>query len=130
MLSDPIADMLTRIRNAYAVRLLVAKVSYSKVKHALAEVLVREGYLAGVEVSDVPVKKELLFKLKYKHNRPAVKKMQRISKPGRRLYSQVKKFKPVLSGLGLEVVSTSRGLMTAREAHRQNIGGEIICRIW
>ena len=130
MLSDPIADMLTRIRNAYAVRLLVAKVSYSKVKHALAEVLVREGYLAGVEVSDAPVKKELFFKLKYKHNRPAVKKMQRISKPGRRLYSQVKKFKPVLSGLGLEVVSTSRGLMTAREAHRQNIGGEIICRIW
>jgi len=127
-MSDPIADMLTRIRNAQAAKKATVTMPASKQKLAIAEVLKNEGYIADVTVSG-DVKREMTITLKYFEGRPVIENLQRVSCPGRRVYKSADEIPVVLGGLGVAVVSTSRGMMSDREARRLNEGGEIICQV-
>ncbi len=131
MNTDPIADMLTRIRNAQAVHMTTVDVPTSKFKKALAELLVREGYLKSVEEAEMEGKPAIRISLKYGPRRaPVIHALTRVSKPGRRAYVKSKHVQTVRGGLGLAVVSTSQGLMPDRDARRKNLGGEIVCEVW
>ena len=128
-MTDPIGDMLTRIRNGYLARKKMVKVPYSRIKEQMAEILVKEGYLAKLKVRSEKFK-ILELGLKYEGKKPALTSIERVSKPGLRIYSPAKKIKQVCSGLGLSILSTSAGLMTNKEARKKNLGGEIICQVW
>ena len=131
MQTDPIADMLTRIRNAAAIANATVDVPASKFKKSLAELLVREGYLKSVSEAEVNGHKVLRIGLKYGPRRTSIiNEITRVSKPGRRAYSKAKAVPVVRGGLGISVVSTSQGLMVDRDARRQNIGGEVLCEVW
>jgi small subunit ribosomal protein S8 len=131
MQTDPIADMLTRIRNAIATQSDSVEVPASKFKKALAEVLRREGYLGAVEEVTIDGKPLLRIGLKYGPRRkPIINAITRVSRPGRRAYSKAKMIPVVRGGLGIAVVSTPQGLMVDREARRKNVGGEVICEVW
>lgn len=131
MMSDPVADMLTIIRNGYMVNKKSVVVPYSKQKQAIADLLLQKGYLENVEVRDLQVpKKELILALKYNQKKPAIEKIIRVSKPSRRVYVDSKHLPYVLSGYGIAIISTSKGLMSAREARKLSLGGEIVCKIW
>ena len=131
MMTDPIADMLTRIRNAVRVERPHVDMPLSKVKRGVADVLKREGYIWDwKEVEDSPVS-QLRLELKYGPNgERVIRKISRVSKPGRRIYSRAKDLRPILNGLGISVVSTSRGVISDREARQRNLGGEVLCQIW
>lgn len=133
MMTDPIADMLTRIRNAVRVERADVQMPLSKVKRGVAEVLKREGYIwdwQEEEIDGEPVK-QLRLDLKYGPNgEQVIQKIRRVSKPGRRVYSQAKTLRPVLNGLGISIVSTSRGVLSDREARQKNLGGEVLCELW
>ena len=131
MQTDPIADMLTRIRNAVANRDASVDVPASKFKAALARLLVEEGYLKSVEETDKDGKPTLRIGLKYGHRRaPVIHYIQRVSTPGRRAYAKAAHVPVVRGGLGMSVISTSEGLLPDRVARRNNVGGEIICEVW
>jgi small subunit ribosomal protein S8 len=131
MYADPIADMLTRIRNASAIANPHVDIPASKFKRAIADVLVREGYFKSSEAIEVDGKPVLRVGLKYgPKRRPLISYIGRVSKPGRRAYSKGKAVPPVRGGLGVSIVSTSQGLMADRDARRNNVGGEIICEVW
>ncbi|OHB81478.1 MAG: 30S ribosomal protein S8 [Planctomycetes bacterium RBG_16_64_12] len=131
MMTDPIADMLTRIRNAVRVERPHVDMPLSKVKRGLAEVLKREGYIWDWEEVEADPAKQLRIHLKYGPNgERVIRHVRRISKPGRRVYSGAAKLKPVLNGLGIFVISTSRGVISDREARRRKLGGEVLCEIW
>lgn len=131
MLTDPIADMLTRIRNAVSIAEREVDVPASNIKKSLAQVLVSEGYLKSVNEVTEGVKAILRIQLKYGPKRTSIiHSIQRTSKPGRRAYVKAKSVPVVRGGLGVAVISTSRGLMSDREARRQNVGGEVICEVW
>lgn len=131
VMTDPIADMLTRIRNANIVRRENVEVPASKMKKAIAEIMVNEGYLSGIEEytdGSVPM---LKLSLKYGSNKERViTGLKRISKPGLRVYVEKDNIPKVLGGLGIAIISTSKGVMTDREARKLGIGGEVICYIW
>lgn len=128
MIIDPIADMLTRIRNASAVRKPDVLVPFSKMKFAMAKILEKEGYVGKVEEEDG---RNLRIRLVYDNNRrPAIMSIKRISKPGRRLYVTAGKMPRVLGGHGIAIVSTSKGVITSKEAKKLNIGGEFVCEIY
>ncbi|MEQ8846954.1 30S ribosomal protein S8 [Botrimarina sp.] len=133
MMTDPIADMLTRIRNAVRVERAAVQMPLSKVKRGVAEVLKREGYIwdwAEEEV-DGAAGKQLRIDLKYGPNgEHVIQSIRRVSKPGRRVYSQAKTLRPVLNGLGISIVSTSRGVLSDREARQKNLGGEVLCELY
>ena len=131
MMTDPIADMLTRIRNAVRVERPNVDMPLSQVKRGLAEVLKREGYIWDwQEVEEQPVN-QLRLELKYGPNgERVIQKIRRISKPGCRVYSKARDLKPVLNGLGIRILSTSRGLVSDREARQRKLGGEVLCEIW
>lgn len=131
MMTDPIADMLTRIRNGVSVERPHVEVPASKVKRGVADVLKREGYIWDwQEVEGSPVN-GLRIDLKYGPNgERVIRKIKRVSKPGRRVYSRAKELAPVLNGLGISVVSTSHGVLSDREARQRNLGGEVLCEIW
>ncbi|MEN6496884.1 MAG: 30S ribosomal protein S8 [Thermoguttaceae bacterium] len=131
MMTDPIADMLTRIRNAVRVERPHVDLPASKVKRGLAEVLKREGYIWDwEEVAGEPAS-SLRLHLKYGPNgERVIRHVRRVSKPGRRVYSGAMKLKPVLGGMGIVVLSTSRGVISDREARQRNLGGEVLCEIW
>ena len=133
-MTDPIADMLTRIRNAQAVHKPEIILPFSKMKFALAEILKNEGYLTAVEKiesPDQPVNGGIRLVLKYLGPRePAITSLKRISKPGRRLYSDKDHLPIVLNNLGLAIISTPQGLMTNRQARKSGLGGEVICEIY
>jgi small subunit ribosomal protein S8 len=131
MLTDPIADMLTRIRNAIVVKRPHVDVPSSKLKRGLAEVLKREGYIWDwQEVEGDPVS-HLRLELKYGANGEVViQHIKRISTPGRRVYRKAKEMKPILGGMGISIVSTSGGIYSDREARQKNIGGEVLCEIY
>ncbi|MEN0109631.1 MAG: 30S ribosomal protein S8 [Planctomycetota bacterium] len=133
MMTDPIADMLTRIRNAVRVERPVVHMPLSKVKRGVAEVLKREGYIWDFDEEEVegePVR-QLRIDLKYGPNgERVIQTIRRVSKPGRRVYAQAKGMRPVLNGLGISIVSTSRGVVSDREARQQNVGGEVLCELW
>ena len=129
-LTDPIADMLTRIRNANAVMHEKVDVPHSNLKDRLAEILKEEGYIANYKVVTDGNKKNIRVYLKYDGKERVIKGIKRISKPGRRVYSSVEDMPRVLSGLGIAIVSTSKGIVTDRVARRENVGGEILAYVW
>ena len=133
MMTDPIADMLTRIRNAVRVERPYVDMPVSKVKRGLADVLKREGYIwdwTENEEEDEPAK-QLRLELKYGPNgERVIQKIQRVSKPGCRVYHKAKDMRPVLNGLGIRVISTSRGVLSDREARQRGVGGEVLCEVW
>ena len=126
-MSDPIADMLTRIRNAQATEKVSVAVPASKVKRAIAQVLKEEGYIEDFAERDVDGKKVIEIGLKYYAGKPVIEKLERISRPGLRIYRGREDIKPVMNGLGVAIVSTSRGVMTDRRARETGIGGEVLC---
>jgi small subunit ribosomal protein S8 len=131
-MSDPIADMLTRIRNAQGVEKVDVTMPASKLKVAIAEVLKDEGYIDGFEVvnSDSNAgKPELRIGLKYYAGRPVIERLERVSRPGLRIYKGRGDIPQVMNGLGVAIVSTSRGVMTDRKARTEGVGGEVICYV-
>lgn len=131
MMTDPIADMLTRIRNGVSVEQPFVEVPLSKVKRGVAEVLKREGYIWDWKEVEGKQVNSLRLDLKYGPNgERVIRKIKRVSKPGRRVYSRANELAPVLNGLGISVVSTSGGVLSDREARQKNLGGEILCEIW
>jgi len=130
-MTDPIADMLTRIRNAVRVERPFVDMPMSKVKRGLADVLKREGYIWDwQEVDESPVS-QLRIELKYGPNgERVIQKIRRVSKPGRRVYSKARDLRPVLNGLGITIISTSRGVISDREARQRKLGGEVLCEVW
>ena len=130
-MSDPISDLLTRIRNAFLAKHDRLDVPTSKQKVAICGLLKREGYVEDYEVIDGKPVGNLRIYLRYSdEGTPSIRRLQRVSKPGRRVYQGAEDIKPVLNGLGVALVSTSRGLLTDREAREQRVGGEIVCEIW
>ncbi len=131
MMTDPIADMLTRIRNAGLARHDRTEIPASRLKEAVAHILKSEGFIADVRPSEGEGEKKLTIVLKYGRDRQsAIDGVRRVSRPGRRVYVRHDHIPRVLSGLGISILSTSRGVMSDREARRQKIGGELICEVW
>lgn len=131
MMTDPIADMLTRIRNAVGVERPYVDMPISKVKRGLADVLKREGYIWDWQELEAQPVTQLRIELKYGPNgERVIQRIRRISKPGRRIYTKAKDLKPILDGLGISIISTSRGVVSDREARQRNLGGEVLCEVW
>lgn len=131
LVTDPIADMLTRIRNALIVKHDTVDVPVSVMKLAIADILLNEGYIKGYTVGGEGVQKMMTITLKYGANRQKViTGLKRISKPGLRVYATCEELPKVLGGLGIAIVSTSKGLMTDKAARQENMGGEVLCYIW
>jgi small subunit ribosomal protein S8 len=128
-MTDPIADMLTRIRNASQALLTDVEVSHSKLKASIAEILKREGYIADCSVEGKGSKK-LKLKLKYQGRRAVIAGLRRVSSPGLRRYVRATEIPRVLGGLGTSIVSTPKGVMTGLEAQKKNLGGELVCFVW
>jgi small subunit ribosomal protein S8 len=127
-MSDPISDMLTRIRNAQRVNLETTSMPSSRKKEAIATVLQDEGFIDGFEVEDLPGnKRNLIVKLKYFEGRPVIENIQRVSRPGLRIYKKRNELPEILGGLGVAIISTPKGVMSDRAARSQGFGGEVIC---
>lgn len=128
---DPISDFLTRVRNASQAKLAECALPHSSMKAGLAQILKDEGYITGVaDGADDAGHKTLVVQLKYVDGVPAITGIKRVSTPGRRLYTRYTEIPKVLNGLGMSVLSTSRGLMKDRDARRNKLGGEIVCNVW
>ncbi len=130
-MTDPISDFLTRLRNASKARLDLCVVPHSKLKESLAGILQAEGYVLGYEVgADARGHKTVVIKMKYVDGAPALTGLTRVSTPGRRLYCSYTDIPRVLNGLGIAILSTSRGLMKDADCRRHKAGGELLCNIW
>ncbi|MEE4314324.1 MAG: 30S ribosomal protein S8 [Desulfofustis sp.] len=130
-MSDPLADMLTRIRNAVMVKYDTVRMPKSNIKVNVAKVLEDEGYIAGYQVSDEGPQGTLTINLKYGPNgEPVITGLKRVSKPGLRQYAKAGDVPTVMNGLGVAIVSTSKGIITDRAARKLNTGGEILCQVW
>lgn len=130
-ITDPVADMLTMIRNALAVKSSKVLVPFSQLKYGIAKILEKEGFVEKVEKRGRGSKRNIEIVLKYaKDGTPAISGLKRISKPGQRIYLPYKKIKRVKGGYGIAIISTSKGLLTDKEARRQKTGGEVLCEIW
>lgn len=131
MMTDPIADMLTRVRNALMMGHAQALIPHSRMKEGIARILVREGYLLGMEPVGEGPKKQLVLQLKYeKGKKPVLRSLNRVSKPSRRLYRGYEALKPFRQGFAVRVISTSKGILTDREAREKKVGGEILLEVW
>ena len=128
-IQDPIADMLTRIRNAQAVTQNEVKMPASNVKAAVAEVLKNEGYILDFKIEVIDRKSKLTLILKYYDGQPVIKKIQRVSKPGLRVYRDKDNLPVVMNGLGIAIISTSKGVMSDRSARKIGCGGEVLCYV-
>ncbi|MEI6076607.1 MAG: 30S ribosomal protein S8 [Verrucomicrobiota bacterium] len=128
-MSDPISDMLTRIRNAGAAQLPAVELPHSRVKESVAKLLVSEGYVTDVTVSG-ETKKKIKIRLKYNGKKSVIEGLKRVSKPGLRRYVGSTEIPRVRGGLGVAIVSTSEGLLTDQQARKKNLGGELLCYIW
>ena len=130
-MTDPIADMLTRLRNANRAHHDAVSMPYSKLKNAIANILVEEGYIASTSVEDARVGKTLTINLKYgSHREAAIQGLKRVSKPGLRVYVGADELPRVLRGLGIAIVSTSKGVMTDKAARAAHVGGEVLAFVW
>ncbi len=130
-MTDPIADMLTRIRNALQARHPKVDVPASRLKAEIARILKEEGYIANFKVADEERRRTIKIYLKYSpDNQPVISRIARVSRPGRRIYVGQNGIPRVLGGLGINILTTPRGVMTGRTAHREHIGGEILCEVW
>lgn len=131
MLTDPVADMLTRIRNGLSARMPKVDVPGSKLKVELARVLKEEGYVANYRVADDDGKRTIKVYLKYRPDlSPVITRIARVSKPGRRVYCDAKKIPLVIGGMGINVLTTSHGVMTGKAARQKGVGGEILCNVY
>ncbi|BAO79888.1 ribosomal protein S8 [Serpentinimonas raichei] len=128
-MSDPIADMLTRIRNAQMVEKPTVAMPASKVKAAIAQVLKDEGYIDGFQIKSQDGKNELVIGLKYYAGRPVIERIERVSRPGLRIYKGSKAIPQVMNGLGVAIVTTPQGVMTDRKARAVGVGGEVLCYV-
>lgn len=128
-MSDPIADMLTRIRNAQMVEKASVSMPASKLKTAIAQVLKDEGYIDGFQIKEQGGKKELEIALKYYAGRPVIERIERVSRPGLRVYRGAKEIPQVMNGLGVAIVTTPKGVMTDRKARAAGVGGEVLCYV-
>lgn len=130
-MTDPVADMLTRVRNAYRASHKKVDIPSSRIKVEIAKILQQEGYILSYDVQKVTEKPNLNIALRYdNNNRNIISGIKRISKPGRRVYAKKDQLPRVLGGLGIAILSTSRGLMTDKRAGKENIGGEVLCYVW
>ncbi|MGL5308629.1 MAG: 30S ribosomal protein S8 [Metamycoplasmataceae bacterium] len=129
-ITDPIADMIVRIKMANARRHKKVTIPHSNTKIKILEIMQREGYIGEFEVNTDGVKKEIILTLKYKGNERVITDIKRISKPGLRVYSEVDSIPKVLSGFGIAIISTSKGIITDKEARKANIGGEVLAYVW
>ncbi|MCQ2353110.1 MAG: 30S ribosomal protein S8 [Victivallaceae bacterium] len=129
-MQDPIADMLTRVRNAGMAGLPTAEIPLSKEKQAIAQVLKEEGYIADVAVSGEGVKRQLVLTLKYVDGKPVIGGLQRVSKPSCRVYCASTEIPRVRNGLGTVILTTHKGVMSGRKAAKENVGGEVLCYVW
>ena len=129
-LTDPIADMLTRIRNANLAKHNTVKIPFSKIKESLANILKSEGYINNFEVKEEGTKKDIIVSLKFIDGEAVIKGLKRISKPGRRVYTTVESLPKVLGGLGIAIVSTPNGVITDKECRKHSVGGEVLCYVW
>lgn len=136
-MTDPIADMLTRIRNAQAVNKKTVVLPMSKIKYSIAKILAQGGWIEKAEIIKISAKKnsmstfnEIKIDLKYKNGRPAISSLKKISTPGRRVYANKNELPRVLNNLGIAIISTSLGLLTDKEAKKKGVGGEVICEIY
>ncbi len=129
-MSDTIADMLTRVRNAHRALLATVEMPHSKMRESIARILLREGYIADCAVEGAVAKKKLKLKLKYQGRTAVIEGLKRVSTPGLRRYTGATEIPRVLNGMGIAIVSTSKGVMTGREASKQNLGGELLCLVW
>ncbi len=131
-MTDPIADMLTRIRNALTAKHETVEVPASKIKVAIAEILVKEGYVKGFEVVDGAVQNNIVITLKYApvKGQKVVTGLKRVSTPGLRVYAGVDNLPKVLNGMGIAILSTSKGILTDKEAKAQHVGGEVLAYVW
>ena len=130
-MTDPIADMLTRLRNANSAYHDTVNMPYSKIKSHIAEILQQEGYIAGFRVEDAEVGKNLIVILKFGNQRErSIAGIKRVSKPGLRVYAKKDNLPRVLGGLGVAIISTSSGLMTDRQAKKSGVGGEVLAYVW
>ena len=130
VVTDPIADMLTRIRNALTAKHADVKIPTSKVKSAIADILLEEGYIASVETVGEGVNRYLNITLKYGEGRSVINGLKRVSKPGLRVYANCEELPKVLGGLGIAIISTSKGIMTDKQARNAKVGGEVMAYIW
>jgi small subunit ribosomal protein S8 len=128
--TDPISDFLTRIRNASKARKIKVEIPSSKMKAGLAEILKKNGYIYDYKIDEDSKQNVISVLLKYSDGEPAISGLKRISKPGLRIYKKSDELPRVLNGLGTAVISTSKGLLTEKEARRQDTGGEVVCYIW
>lgn len=132
--NDPISDMLTRMRNALLARHREVQIPRSKIKVEIARILTEEGYVDGYSVGDETPVPMITIKLKYhgsrRERRPVITKIQRVSKPGRRVYRKRGELPIVLSGTGIAIITTPNGVMTAQQARREGVGGEVLCYVW
>ena len=131
-MTDPIADMLTRIRNALTAKHETVEIPASKIKVAIADILVREGYVKSYEIVEGEVQNTILVTLKYAQNKnqKVLTGLKRVSTPGLRVYANVDNLPRVLNGMGIAILSTSKGILTDKEAKAQHIGGEVLAYIW
>lgn len=134
MINDPIADMLTRVRNALMAGLTEVQIPTATIKVEIARILKAEGYIEDYTVSDEKPAGTISIKLKYygsrRDRRPVITHLERISKPGRRVYRASRDLPRVLSGIGIAIVTTPKGVMTAQQARRERVGGEVLCYVW
>lgn len=129
-LSDPIADMLTRIRNASQARHMRVLFPGSKLKENIANILKSEGFIGDYALKKNGSKTDIEIKLKYFDKQPVIRQLERVSRPGRRFYLNADELRPVRNNIGIAIVSTSQGVMTGRKARSLNVGGEVICKVW
>ncbi|MFV8469624.1 30S ribosomal protein S8 [Mycoplasma sp. Sp48II] len=129
-ITDPIADLVVRIKNANIRKHKTVTIPYSKQKEAIVKLILDEGYIASYAVEGEGVDKNIIVTLKYKKNKSAIVDFKRVSKPGLRVYVKAEEIPSVISGFGTVIISTSKGLMTGKEARKENVGGEVIAYIW
>lgn len=127
---DPITDMFNRIKNAQAVFHETVTIPFSKLKFEIAKILEKQGFVGRIEKKGKKINKTIEIILKYKEKKPALEGIKRISKPGQRIYLPVEKIRKVKGGYGMAIISTSKGLMTDKEARKKRLGGEVLCEVW
>lgn len=130
MVTDPIADMLIRIKNGYGARKLTVDFPWSKIKETIAGVLVKNGFVSATEIKEVDGLKVVSVTLKYEGKKPALTDLRRVSRPSLRVYADKTSLPRVLGGLGIAIISTPKGVMTDKQARKLSVGGEVICEIW
>lgn len=130
MMTDPIADMLTRVRNAFRIRKTHVDIPASKMKAEIAKILLREGYINNVKYYDDGLQGIIRIYLKYADDTSVIEKIERVSLPSRKVYVGKQDIPRVMGGMGIAIVSTSKGIMTDKECRKEGVGGEVICRVW